>query len=303
MKVYILTYNRPQLVMRSVRSVLDQVYGDFELVVSDNSTNGETEALFVGISDPRLTYRRRIPSLPGIDHFRLVMSEVDSDFFVMFHDDDEMLPGFLVDEVKKFDEDDGLVAVGSNAIVSVNGRKKSLKVKSLKADLTFDKKEDFLRNYLVGFEVCPFPSYMYKKSVSEKIIPKSGSFGKYWDVAFLMDVLSAGKIAWIVKPEMIYHVHPAQDSVTFDFINRQMLIKHICSETYFAKSSKEIINYRVASIYGQLLLNLREGKRFRIAHKRREYLSVFRWLGLSPLVKLFLYPPFLFFRKHVGPFG
>ncbi len=40
-QVYILCYNRPKFVKEAVASVLKQSYLNFEVIVSDNSTNNE----------------------------------------------------------------------------------------------------------------------------------------------------------------------------------------------------------------------------------------------------------------------
>ena len=53
--VVIPTYNRRDLVVQSVRSVLDQTYPDVRCLVVDNgSTDGTAEAV-TGLGDPRVT--------------------------------------------------------------------------------------------------------------------------------------------------------------------------------------------------------------------------------------------------------
>jgi glycosyltransferase involved in cell wall biosynthesis len=50
------TYNRAPLLGRSIRSVLEQSYTDFELVVVDDGSTDETEGVVKAFDDPRVRY-------------------------------------------------------------------------------------------------------------------------------------------------------------------------------------------------------------------------------------------------------
>ena len=52
--VVIPTYNRQDLIMEAVQSVLDQVYEDFELIIVDNASSDKTLDRLQEIKDPRV---------------------------------------------------------------------------------------------------------------------------------------------------------------------------------------------------------------------------------------------------------
>ena len=52
--VVIPTYNRQDLILEAIHSVLDQVYEDFELIVVDNASVDQTLERLKGIKDPRV---------------------------------------------------------------------------------------------------------------------------------------------------------------------------------------------------------------------------------------------------------
>ncbi len=52
--VIIPTYNRERTILRAVRSVLDQTYGDIELIVVDDGSQDGTADALKAVSDPRL---------------------------------------------------------------------------------------------------------------------------------------------------------------------------------------------------------------------------------------------------------
>ncbi|MCH8502448.1 MAG: glycosyltransferase [Aliidiomarina sp.] len=53
------TYNRAEIVRESIDSALSQSYAYFELIICDDGSEDETEALIAAIEDPRVTYVRQ----------------------------------------------------------------------------------------------------------------------------------------------------------------------------------------------------------------------------------------------------
>ncbi|MCS3800569.1 glycosyltransferase family 2 protein [Niastella sp. OAS944] len=54
--VILTTYNRAQLVMESIYSVLNQTYADLELIIVDDGSTDTTEELVNALPDPRIRY-------------------------------------------------------------------------------------------------------------------------------------------------------------------------------------------------------------------------------------------------------
>ena len=56
--IVIPTYNRSELVQGAVRSILDQTFDDYEVVVSDNCSQDYTRDVIEGFQYPRVRYVR-----------------------------------------------------------------------------------------------------------------------------------------------------------------------------------------------------------------------------------------------------
>lgn len=96
--VIIPTYNRQDLIMEAIESVLNQVYEDFELIVVDNFSSDQTLDRLHGIKDPRvkiLIEQRRGASFArntGIKH-------AQGQFLAFLDSDDLWLPEKLAVQV------------------------------------------------------------------------------------------------------------------------------------------------------------------------------------------------------------
>ena len=92
--VVIPTRNRVDLVARAVRSVLEQSFSDFELIVVDDGSTDATVEKLSEIEDPRLRVLARRHS--GVSMARNAALEVASSTWVAFLDDDNTwLPTYL----------------------------------------------------------------------------------------------------------------------------------------------------------------------------------------------------------------
>jgi glycosyltransferase involved in cell wall biosynthesis len=92
--VVICTYNRASLLERSVRSVLDQTFRNFEVVVVDDGSTDHTRAVVAGITDPRVRYVGRDNG--GLSAARNTgVANSHGRFVTFLDDDDEVFPAWL----------------------------------------------------------------------------------------------------------------------------------------------------------------------------------------------------------------
>ena len=97
--VYILTHNRPNDILRSLNSVRKQDFPNLKIVVSDNSDNDTTTELLKDLirSDARINYIRRGKECSSANaHFNYILATNTHEYFMLFHDDDEMLPNMNI---------------------------------------------------------------------------------------------------------------------------------------------------------------------------------------------------------------
>lgn len=99
------THNRCHLISRAIRSVLDQTYGDWELLIVDDGSTDGTGDVVRGFSDPRIHYvRNGEPSGPSnARNIGIGAASPDTGYIGFLDDDDEWLPGKLESQLRVFE--------------------------------------------------------------------------------------------------------------------------------------------------------------------------------------------------------
>lgn len=243
--VFILTHNRPQLVQTAIESVLKQKPFDFKFVVSDNSDNDETENILKGKSYfNEINYYHT--NVNGADRWHDIFSRVETKYFMVFHDDDEMLPNMINLLYEKITSE-RLYAVGCNAKVYINGKYSHNYIKHNK-DITITDFNSFSEAWYRSSN-APFPSYIYNKECMD-VFPFDFPAGKFSDSVFLGNIVKKmGSIAFLTRPEFIYNIHSGQDSAIYDYLSDYFLYRYYMNncegKPRFLKEYKCRILYRL----------------------------------------------------------
>jgi glycosyltransferase involved in cell wall biosynthesis len=86
------TYNYGRYLRSSVRSVLDQTFTDWELVVCDNASTDDTEAVMREFTDPRIRYHRYRINVPMIYNFNRPLELARGEYMLLLCADDMLTP-------------------------------------------------------------------------------------------------------------------------------------------------------------------------------------------------------------------
>lgn len=247
--VYILTHNRPNTLIRSLNSVRNQLFKDFSIVISDNSTNSDTEKLInsIIIGDSQICYERRNEGCDtGIRHINYILAHSRFDYFMIFHDDDEMMPHMVGELYNYLKGNSNLSAVAANAYFNKNGKNTQTLFFSEKRNIILSTKETISLKYVNG-GIAPFPSIMYVKKKIEGLKLDIHYGGKYSDSSFVISLTTRGGLGMIAKPCMYYYISSSQDSQHHEFIQYLSLIKFI--EKILGKP--DVVSMRIFNLYSQ----------------------------------------------------
>jgi glycosyltransferase involved in cell wall biosynthesis len=89
------TYNRPDYLRRAVESCLAQTCSDFEIVITDNSTNDETSRLAATWTDPRIRYFKNEGNIGATGSANRAVTLAEGKYIKFLMDDDLLKPRCL----------------------------------------------------------------------------------------------------------------------------------------------------------------------------------------------------------------
>jgi glycosyltransferase involved in cell wall biosynthesis len=119
--VLIRAYDRPAGLAGAIDSVLAQTYGDFEIVVSDDS--GRMGPIAGSFRDARVRYHPNPDPDGPAANLRRAVSLARGRLLAILNDDDSWEPSFLSTVVSMFDADPGLGVVFTDDFFEIAGRR------------------------------------------------------------------------------------------------------------------------------------------------------------------------------------
>jgi glycosyltransferase involved in cell wall biosynthesis len=111
--VTIPVYNGERFLAETIRSVLDQTYRDFELVVLDNASTDRSGAIARQFGDPRIRIERNRETLPQADNWNRAVEVTRGPLVKVVCADDLLHPRCLELQVAPMDADPGLAVVAA----------------------------------------------------------------------------------------------------------------------------------------------------------------------------------------------
>lgn len=115
--IIIPTYNRPQLIVSAIDSILKQTYSHFEIIIIDDSSDNKTEDAIKGIGDDRIKYIHSKERLGVIESRNEGVRNANpaSVYIAPLDDDDEYLPEYLEKTIAFMDAHPAYMAIGTDA--------------------------------------------------------------------------------------------------------------------------------------------------------------------------------------------
>jgi len=207
------TYNRPELVVKSVESALNQSKAPLEVLVHDNSTGDDTERSLSHFPKDLVLYRRHSNNIGIAGNWNSLIDAAQGDYIKFLNDDDQLDVDCLADAEKAL----GVYEAG---VVTCRANYVTTEGNIIKADARIRSGQ----NYYVSGDNC---GYLWLKSALPVRTPthsfyhtqtalKLGRFtesGDYTRDVFLALRLAVAKGAIFLeeKPLASFLIHPGQD--------------------------------------------------------------------------------------------
>jgi len=244
LQIYILCRDRPEYVFEAVNSFMSQLQKDVELIISDNSINSEVSEL-VSSEFPEITYRRRLPPLSAENHFKKIIEESSSDYLVMFHDDDRVLPGYVDTLLRTINQAYDVSAIALNGnLIDKSGNPIKFSSSMVSCGFSGGIRMMTAKNLVDAYfsprscGIAPFAGYAYNKKYLSTDLVQSSDGGKHADVSLLIKLSETKPILWLESVLQESRRHDGNDSAKENIHHRLSLKKYLIKRGLLIRKTK-----------------------------------------------------------------
>jgi glycosyltransferase involved in cell wall biosynthesis len=204
------TYNDARHLGETIRSVLDQTYRDFRLVILDNASDDDTADVVAGFDDPRIEYRRHPRNLGFLGNLNAGFALADGRYVAVQNSDDLWAPDFLRACVDALEADPRLAAVHT-AATWIDAAGDPFGASPEGWPPVCEPAEAFLHVLDIGFT---FAAAMFRTEVIRGVTPLSDpAFARIADTELMLRTCLQGPVGYIARPLCLYRVHDASLSL------------------------------------------------------------------------------------------
>lgn len=238
--VIIPTYNYGRFIERAIRSVLNQTYQDYEIIVVDDGSTDNTEDVVKRIGNDRIRYINHVTNKGGNAARNSGIRAATGEYIAFLDSDDEWLPEKLDKQIHLFAnsaEMVGLIYTGLNVIDVTNN-------KPLYQELPESRGHIFnlllTGNYITGGG----SSAMIKRECFESVgfFDETLPSGQEWEM--ILRISEKYEVDFIGEPLVNYYVHGANtDSNPEKVIRGQELILSSHKNDYMNVPSIHALKY------------------------------------------------------------
>ena len=213
------TYNGAAFIEETLRSIVNQSYQDFELLIVDDGSTDNTLEIVQSFSDPRIQLHRNPERLGIPGNWNRCLSLAQGEFVCVFHQDDVMLPENLERKAQLLSADPTLGFVHSAVETLVDESAPSSFadwIEDATEDTVWGGPEYFRTLLLRGNRVCA-PTVMARR----RALLEQGGFdrdlGFACDYAMWLRLCLTQRVGFLASPLVRYRWHGGNASHAYQF--------------------------------------------------------------------------------------
>jgi len=213
------TYNGADYIEEALRSILNQTYQDFELVVVDDGSTDATLDIVHSFSDPRIQVHRNPERLGIPANWNRCLELAAGEFVCVFHQDDVMQPDNLQRKVHLLSADESVGFVHSAVSPLVDASAPSFTVdwfETATEDGVWDGLEYFRTLLLRGNRICA-PTVLARRHALLEQGRFDQDLGFACDYAMWLKLCVTRRVGFLARPLVGYRWHSDNASHAYRF--------------------------------------------------------------------------------------
>lgn len=209
--VCIPTYNYAHFISSAVESVLNQEFGDFEIIVQDDCSSDNTEEVIAGfLSDPRVKFGRNERNLGLGANWNVCLRKAAGEYVKYVFADDLLASGDALGEMAGVLEKDSQISLVASSRNIIDAHSAVLRVESsFHGDLTAPGAGIINRCLYCRRNLIGEPSaVMFRRDDARRGFDER--YKHLLDMEMWFHLLEKGKFAYIDRPLCSFRIHPEQ---------------------------------------------------------------------------------------------
>ena len=246
------TYNRADILPYAVRSVLNQTYTDFELLICDDASSDHTASIVSQWHDPRIRYIRHPHNIKRSRNMRAGYKAARGEYFIKFDDDDALTPTFLERTVAILEHQPNVDLVCTDHWI-INARHERDEAATAENSAKWGKDRlsegivaDLIAETFVHQSLQVGSSLFRKRSLDAVDFMRFEADGCE-DFDLLVRCALAGQSAYFIPEKLMeYRIHGGQNSLNQDI--HFLKAKSFCLESYRFEQRPELEHMRLGKL-------------------------------------------------------
>ena len=211
-------YNGNKFLEEAIRSVLDQTFKDFELVIVDDCSTEDPAPILSRFKDPRIQFHRNTVRQGLVGNWNRCVELSRGQLVCVFHQDDVMLPENLQRKVEVLKQNPGVALVYSDARVveeDLSVRHPGWFTPTLPNEDKVFAGREFFEKMALGDNLVCCPSAVFRRAAFEQLgkfdpqLPYTADWEMWLRLALQFDV------AYLKEPLLLYRVHDRNETHRF----------------------------------------------------------------------------------------
>jgi len=207
--VCIPTYNCGRYIKGAINSVLMQEFEDYELIISDNASNDDTENIVKSFTDRRISYIRNLENIGYTRNvYNLIHHLANGEYIIILCADDFWIGEILKEAIELFENHNELSFIFSALIMRDEFLCRDIPINNQFSKKIIDGKEFFKLHLMAKIRgVVPSNVIFRKKDALEvnAFADFSLRYAPDWELRLKLSLL--GKVGYIKRPLTIYRWH------------------------------------------------------------------------------------------------
>lgn len=210
--IIIPTYNRSWGLALAIRSVLAQTHQNYELLIVDDCSQDDTSSVVESFEDERIRYYRQPVNVGMVKNWGEVLCRGRGEFLVFLADDDQLLPEFIANRLKRIAADSSVMVVFSKyEIRNRDGKLLQVHNERLDSEINHDAigllHTALSRRWFIG-------ASMYRKSAVLKVWERIAQDDLVLDLGLNIRLAleGLGRGVYIPENDFVLTSHPGQNT-------------------------------------------------------------------------------------------